>query len=133
MRYVKLEDLNDYVSINETKGDNFIGYTTETNRDINGKEYELEVDREKYCYLGNQLGNYIFISQTRLIESLLQDDIDAVDSGKIYEHGYPESRLVPVDHTESCEEVLKNNIMEEFETKVDNIFSHLLKSQRSCE
>lgn len=125
MQKIKLEKLEDFISTNKTDGENFVGYTSTIHYDMNGDEYELQDSECVYCYLGSQLGNNIFISRSVLFESLLQKEIDSVENGDIYSHGYPESRLIPENHAEQCQEAFINEITDSISDDIDNTFSHL--------
>lgn len=37
-----------------------------------------------------------------LLRKLLKPYTNGIDSGEIYAHGYPESRLIPSNHTDFC-------------------------------
>ena len=52
----------------------------------------------------------------------------------IYDHGYPEARLIPANHIESCEEMYKDNksceaqqIMSRF---LDALYEHNYRASR---
>ena len=91
------------------------------NKDIHGVEYELKNKEQKY-YLIKKFDNMsIFISEEHLLNTLLSDYIDNIKSGSLYDHGYPESRLIPSDHHEKCQEYFIEEIIETISEKINNI------------
>ena len=123
MKRIKLDKLSDII-INDTYPDYFMGYSTTKHRDINGVEYELKNKEQKYCLLGVFHDSKIFVSEDHLLHTLLLEDIDSIESGDIYSHGYPESRLIPSNHYEECQKYFLERIHEDIAEKVDNAISH---------
>ena len=92
-------------------------------KDINDTEYELKNNEDKYYYLDKLGDNSIFVSESYLLDALLSDYIKNIESNDIYEHGYPESRLVPSNHYESCQESYLEYVLNEVSEKVSNVIS----------
>lgn len=120
MKRVKLEKLSDIVPIN-VEADEFTGYTVTKNTDVNGDHYELLDREEKYLFLFKMLDVNIYISEYHLLDRLLNKYIVPIENKEIYEHGYPEGRLVPSNFYEKCEEEYLENVKEEISEKVENI------------
>lgn len=112
------ENLNDYVINNNIIDISFIGYTTVKKTDVNGKEYELLDKEMKYIYFDNIFGNNLFVSEDFLLYTLTQEYIGNIEDGSIYEHGYPESRLIPSTHEKDCQDALIDEVMITLESKI---------------
>lgn len=119
---VKLDELNEFI-LSKCKEDSFNGFTTVSKIDINNNTYELKNDEQKYIFLVEILGNRIFASEDYMLECLLKGHISAIENREIYEHGYPEARLIPHNHTQNCEEETFKFITEEFNDKIKNILN----------
>ena len=121
MKRVKLEKLNDIISTNTDDLSSFIGFDVIRNTDINNVEYELKGDEDKYHFLCKFGDNAVFVSESHLLQTLLGEYIDDIESGDIYSHGYPESRLIPSDHNERCQESCLEQILVDITEKVSDI------------
>lgn len=119
---VELKSIDNFV-FNDTKELQFTGVVKSTHIDCDGKEYKLESDSEKYLFLTTIFGRRMFISETCLLETLLSQELEDIEDGSIYNHGYPESRLVPADHKKRCEESLIESIEESLCAKVYDVVS----------
>ena len=119
---IKLEELNEFI-LSKCEEDSFNGFTTVRKTDINNNKYELKDDEQKYIFLVEILGNRIFASEDYMLECLLKDHIGAIENLEIYEHGYPEGRLIPHNHTQNCEEETFEFITGEFNDKIKNILN----------
>ena len=119
---IQLDELNEFI-LSKCKEDSFNGFTTVSKIDINNNTYELKNDEQKYIFLVEILGNRIFASEDCMLECLLKDHINAIENREIYEHGYPEARLIPHNHTQDCEEESFNFITGEFNDKIKNILN----------
>ena len=122
MENVKLDELNEFV-LSKCKEDSFNGFTTVSKTDINNNKYEIKDDEQKYIFLVEILGNRIFASEDYMLECLLKDHINDIKDRSIYEHGYPEARLIPSNHTEECEKCTFEFITEIFNDKIKNILN----------
>ena len=123
MERVKLDRLKNII-IRDTGNSNcFIGFNVIKKKDINDTEYELKNNEDKYYYLDKLGDNSIFVSESYLLDALLSDYIKNIESNDIYEHGYPESRLVPSNHYESCQESYLEYVLNEVSEKVSNVIS----------
>jgi len=118
---IKLDKLNDIVALDNCINFSFIGFDTIKNKDINGDTYEMKNIEQKYYFLDKFGDSCIYIAEDRLFDMILGDYIQEVVSNKIYEHGYPESRLIPASHMEDCEECFLDQIYEEIDVKIKNI------------
>ena len=62
----------------------------------------------------------------RKIENILKNATEAIENNEIYEHGYPEARLIPMNHVEICQDAIKelvvNAISEIIEEYLESIF-----------
>lgn len=106
---IELKTIDNFV-FNDTKELQFTGVTKSTHKDCDGNEYKLESDSEKYLFLTTIFGRKMFISETCLLETLLSQELKDIEDGSIYDHGYPESRLIPADHEKRCQESLIESI-----------------------
>lgn len=121
IKKVILDKLDDIIVKNNCELKSFIGFDVIKNRDVHGVEYELKNDEQKY-YLIEKIGDIsIFISEDRLLNTLLNDYIDDIESGDIYAHGYPESRLIPSNHHEDCQKYFIDEVEAYITTKVRDI------------
>ena len=118
MKRIKLEELNDII-INNIDVDYFVGYNVTEHKDVNGLKYELKNMEEKYYFLDKFHGNKIFVSESHLLHVLLGEYIDDIESGSIYDHGYPESRLIPSNHQERCQEDFLEAVVDTVTEKVE--------------
>lgn len=121
MKKIALDELNDIIFRNNCDLNSFMGITVTKHRDINGVAYELKHKEDKYYRLGKFENSLIFVSENRLLRTLLKEYIDEIESGSIYGHGYPESRLIPSTHYEDCQEGTLDNILEEVTEKIKDI------------
>lgn len=49
----------------------------------------------------------------RKIENILKNATEAIENNEIYEHGYPEARLIPANHIENCQDEFKAFVVED--------------------
>lgn len=119
---IELKTIDNFV-FNDTKELQFTGITKSTHKDCDGNTYKLESDSEKYLFFAEILGARMFVSENHLLETLLSEQIQDVKSRDIYNHGYPESRLIPSNHKESCEEGLLETVKEDLCEKIDDVLS----------
>lgn len=61
------------------------------------------------------------------IKKIVDEAIEAIEDNRIYDHGYPESRLVPADHYEKAEQFW----MEEVKDKVSEIVERILSDYKN--
>ena len=129
MKRVVLDELNDFIFRNNSDLQCFMGYTVVANVDIHGNKYELKDGEEKYYLLTKIEGTSVFVSEARLLHTLLREYIKDIESGRIYDHGYPESRLIPANHSESCEESIRDyassNVSEKVEAILGDYFRYI--------
>lgn len=117
---VELKSIDNFV-FNDTKDLQFTGVVKSTHKDCDGNIYKLESNNEKYLFFAEVFGARMFVSETYILEILLAKDIEDIESRSIYEHGYPESRLMPSNHKESCEESLLETVKESINEKIESI------------
>lgn len=120
MKKIKLEELSNIVFLKENDSP-IAGFTTKKLIDDFGSEYELIDAEEEYFYIERMLDHSIYISKTCLFNTLLSKQIAMIESNEIYEHGYPESRLLPSDFYESCQTGLISLTQEEFSNKIEDV------------
>lgn len=121
MKTVILNKLNNIVVRNDCDMSSFKGVKVAKHRDIHGNEYELKADEEKYCLVQTIGDISIFASEEYLLSVLLRDSIEDVESGVIYDHGYPEGRLIPSNHHEMCQEEFLMHVKDDFNEKIENV------------
>ena len=60
------------------------------------------------------------------VENILKNATEAIENNEIYEHGYPEARLIPANHVEICQDEFKgfvvDDISEIIEVYLESIF-----------
>ena len=56
----------------------------------------------------------------KILEELLKEEIEAIENGDIYAHGYPEARLMPCNFGEQCQEALINDAQERISKLVED-------------
>ena len=122
MLNMKVDKLNNFI-INDCKENCFLGMTTIKKKDFWGNDYEIKSQEQKYVFMFEFMENRFFASEDFLIESLLEKYIKHIENGDIYEHGYPESRLIPQNHTEECEKSVYEEVVEEFNDKIKDILN----------
>ena len=122
MKRIKLNELSNIIFLN-SKEDIITGYTTDKRKDILGIDYELLKEEQKYIYLFSLEKNRFYLLELFLLDRLLLEDIKLIQSGEIYDHGYPESRLILSNHYETCRESFLNTLKEEFCDKIETIIS----------
>jgi len=127
MEKIKLDKLNDVIINSLHDVNSFMGYTVTKHFDINQREYELKDREKKYYYLISFSDYKIFVSEDLLLRALLEDYIELIESGEIYSHGYPESRLIPSNHTETCQNEFLDSVNQDIMNKVSNIISEYFK------
>lgn len=125
MKNIKLEKLNDIIFIDETNDDVFMGYNTTKHIDINGIEYELRDYEAKYYFLSRFASNSAYVSEERLLDMILCNYIDSIESNSIYGHGYTEGRLIPSNHEEVCQEEFLGHVIEEMSSKIEDMVRSL--------
>jgi len=70
------------------------------------------------------------MNKTELLEEYLSDYIQKIGSGEIYEHGYPEARLIPANHCKECEESFIDMVIDEVLEDVRGVLQlEVLKNQ----
>ena len=122
MNKVCFKKLKDFI-VGDYDIEGFIGYETELKTDFLGNKYHTLTREEKYLYVGNFFNNNVFISERRLLEILTSEHISKILSSEIYEHGYPESRLVPITHKEDCERCFIDFVQDDIGKKIQDILS----------
>jgi hypothetical protein len=60
------------------------------------------------------------MSQDELLELLLKGYIDAIENKDIYDHGYPEARLIPANFYENCEDSVIKEAKEDISELIEN-------------
>jgi len=130
MRKIKLESLQEIVFLNESH-DKFVGYTTNKHKDIFNKPYELAGIEEYYYFVTTIADSYMYVNRTKLFEILPTKEIDMINSNEIYEHGYPESRLIPSNHYTECQDMF----IESVQNDISEIINEILRENIcvSCE
>ena len=63
------------------------------------------------------------ILNKELLEEVLSEYIEQVESGSIYEDGYPESELIPTNHKEVSEECFLDYVIQEVSEAVEEILN----------
>lgn len=122
MSKIKVTDFpNNYLS--ELTENEITLYSVIKKKDINGVEYEI-LDKEfKYCNVTKVFGKTLYMSKEYLLEVVLAKDLEPLINKEIFEHGYPEGRLVPSNHYESCIEYFTDEIKETFNDMIDNLIN----------
>lgn len=69
--------------------------------------------------------NYNYEWELKRIEDLLKQANDVILGGVIYEHGYPESRLIPAKHKQDCEQICTEHYVEQITEVVTEYLNHL--------
>lgn len=64
------------------------------------------------------------------IIKILQDAIEDIESGNIYEHGYPESRLIPSNYYELCEETFIDNVICDISEETSKVLRECIKKNK---
>jgi hypothetical protein len=123
MKVIKVEKLSNYVLM-ENVGNEVKLVTVKSNKDFNGTIYETISDEDIYCKLIEVLGKTLYVSKCALLESLLSNEIEQLKNGEIFEHGYPESRLIPSTHHQDCIDSFKESIMNNISGLIDEIISN---------
>ncbi len=67
------------------------------------------------------MNEYLYVTIND-IKSIIEEVTEVVESGEIYEHGYPENRLIPTRHEEECREYTIEYTMELIKEKVIEYF-----------
>lgn len=120
---VKLEKLNDMVFMSDVKDDSFVGYTTEKHKDINNNVYETLKSETKYLYLTTMFESKLYVTEEYLLETLLTDYLKPLRDNSIYDHGYPEGRLIPSNFTEDCQNNYRDEVISSITDKISDIIS----------
>ena len=131
MKKIILKEFYDFLyrcNINE----DFVGVKVLDKVDMLGNKYVEPVQECNYVFLGditdkNDDGVNLFITEHKLIEVLLKKYIKEIEDGSIYEHGYPEGRLIPSSHYEDCNEGYRTIVKDEICELVDNVLSEYFK------
>ena len=131
MKKIILKEFYDFL-YRYTINEDFVGVKVLDKVDMLGNEYVEPVQECNYVFLGditdkNDDGFNLFITEHKLIEVLLKKYIKEIEDGSIYEHGYPESRLIPSSHYEDCNEEYSKIVKEEICELVDNVLSEYFK------
>ena len=117
---IKLKELKNIVFV-DFKENEFTGFTVETKYDINGTEYEILTEEVNYIYAFELLDNKVYIDENYLLDVLLTKHIKPLENKEIYEHGYPESRLIPANFYEDCQDNYIETVKNEFCDRIENI------------
>jgi len=123
---IKMEELKNSLFM-ESKEKSFTGFTVENKNDINNETFEVLKEEAKYVKVIEIANTNLFVREDVLIESLLSDSIKTIEGGDIYEHGYPEARLMPSDHYEKCNESFKESVCDDFNEKINEILNDYLQ------
>lgn len=121
MKKIQLDQLDDIIIRSNCDLKSFVGFDVIKSKDVNGVEYSLKNNEQKYCLFKKLENMSIFVSEEYLLNVLLNDYIHEIESGSIYEHGYPEGRLVPSNHIEMCRGYFLEGVMSDIQEKVVNI------------
>lgn len=121
IKRIVLDKLHDIVIRSNSELKSFVGIDVLKQKDINGTEYELENNSQKYCLFKRLENMSIFVSEEYLLNVLLNDYIGEIQSGDIYSHGYPEGRLIPSNHIEMCQDYFLESVTSDIEEKIINI------------
>ena len=125
VKKIKVDEIKNIMLIEETE-DLITVFTTNKLVDDFGKEYELIKDDEEFFKIDKIFNMNIYISKTRLLETLLTKEIKAIEGNEIYEHGYPESRLIPSNFYEECQSSFVENVKEKFSEETEEILLGML-------
>ena len=68
-----------------------------------------------------------------LLKELLCDEIESIRSGEIYEHGYPESRLIPQDHYKLCEKSFIENVVYDISEEISSLLKEICEVKNQQE
>lgn len=60
-----------------------------------------------------------------LLEEAIEEELKPLVNKEIFEHGYPEARMIPSDHYEKCLEEFKEELKEKVNDAIDNIVHDL--------
>lgn len=122
----KMKNLDDVILLTDMKEKVFEGYTTYEKADLEGKNRTFKDETLKYYLVTSILDGNLYISKDKLGDVITGEaQMDGADG--IYEHGYPEERLVPSNHKEESEEKFFNHYIEEFEDLIkDNLADSIL-------
>ena len=124
MNKIQLENLKNIIVLeNEIDDNSFIGFEVEHKQDFKGNKYEILKSEEIYYSLGIILGNKVYAREDYLLEVLLTNEINAIENKDIYQHGYPESRLIPSDFYETCNESLLEEAKDRMNNQIENILN----------
>ena len=124
MNKIQLENLKNIIILeNEIEANSFIGFEVEHKQDFKGNKYEILKSEEIYYSLGIILGNKVYAREDYLLEVLLTNEINAIADKDIYQHGYPESRLIPSDFYETCNESLLEEAKDRMNEQIENILN----------
>lgn len=64
------------------------------------------------------------------IIKMLHDAIEDIRSGNIYEHGYPESRLIPSNFYELCEDAFIDKVVCDIAEETSKILRECIKKNK---
>ena len=120
---IKLEELKNMMFVNEIKEPSFIGYTTKKHVDVFGTAYETLELETKYLYFAEVFGSRLYVTEAYLLDILLTDYLKPVIDRSIYDHGYPESRLIPSNFYEDCQKDYLDSVISDFTDKISDIIS----------
>ena len=131
MKKIILKEFCDFL-YRYTINEDFVGVKVLDKVDMLGNEYVEPVQECNYVFLGdmtdkNEDGVNLFIAEHKLIKVLLRKYIKEIEDGSIYEHGYPEGRLIPSSHYEDCNEQYSATIKDEICELVDSVLSEYFK------
>lgn len=107
--------------ITDSRAPFFVGFISETYFDFEGNLYKIKKESKKYLYIFEIFGKHMYVLEDYLIDTLLSEEIQTLKSGEIYEHGYPEGRLIPQNHYEDCNDCFLDSVKESFNEKIDRI------------
>lgn len=95
-------------------------YTVIKKVDHEGTQYEKIKEEAILCRVCDVLESGLYVTRLQLIESFLHEELEDLKSGVVFEHGYPEERLVPRNHKEECLEIFREDALLSIE-KVMNV------------
>jgi hypothetical protein len=100
-------------------------YTVQEHKDIEGVKYTTLKEQRTYCKVCSMFGVFLYVEKRSLLRAVIEKDLEPLIDNSIYEHGYPESRLIPSDHYSNCLTVFTEDLTENIKDMiVDIIHDH---------
>lgn len=114
----------------QCSGSIILGYISEIGVDMHGVKYEIMRDSRKYINLPEELDNW-YLSEDLILEMLMASKIRTITDGAIFEHGYPEARLIPSNHYRECVDSFIADVKESLNKDVERILLDAYNTEMS--